>query len=476
MILRGCGESWASSTCAVDRHHSAVLALFSLSVVWRTFHAMPSDTDIQPVTDTWGAGGSLRWDQKIGDLNFMSLTAYRASRAHFIFDYDGSPDPIDAIDEIQRDHQFSQEIQLSSKSSGRFTWLVGGYYFNALAEIDPFILTANDQGARVSITNHQRTRSIAGYAQATYEIFNDTNLTLGGRYTTERRTAYDGTTDVFVIPLGVSLPTAAAPDRRKTFNKFTYRVSLDHRFSNELLAYASYNRGFKSGGFNTSTPGSDPFRPETLDAYEVGIKSDLFDRKVRLNIAGFYYDYQDVQIQQLNQGAITIINGAKARDYGVDADLTVQVTQALRLTGGLGWISPKFTAFPNCPTSTAGGGVPSVIASCKGNQLPLAAKFTGNIGADYTAELGSGTLNLGANVYYNSGFYPESDNVIKQHSYALLGANIRYTLSNGLSIGAFGKNLTDRRVINFETTIPNGTHMNFYQAPRTYGITLGYKL
>ena len=234
----------------------------------------------------------------------------------------------------------------------------------------------------------------------------------------------------------------------------------------------SIHRGL---GVNTSAPGTDPFRPETLDAYEVGIKSDFFDRRVRLNIAGFYYDYKDVQIQQLNAGAITIINGAKARDYGMDADLTVQVTQALRLSGGLGWISPKFTSFPNCPTSTPAGDVPSVLASCKGNQLPLASKFTGNIGADYTLDLGSGSLNAGANLYYNSGFYPESDNVIKQRSYALLGANLRYTLHNGLSVGAFGKNLTNRRVINFETTVPSGTHTGFYQAPRTYGVTVGYK-
>lgn len=430
---------------------------------------------LRPVTDTWSAGGSLRWDQKLSDVNFMSLTAYRASQARFIFDYDGTALPLESIDEIQRDRQFSQELQLSSRSGGKFTWLVGGYYFSARSEIAPFILTANDLGAQVSITNHQRTKSLAGYAQATYEIVGRTNLTLGGRYTTEKRYAYDGTTDIFVIPLGLRLPTIVAPDRQKRFNKFTYRLSLDHRFSDEILAYASYNRGFKSGGFNASTPGSDPFRPETLDAYEIGLKTDLFDRKVRLNLAGFYYDYNDVQIQQLNAGAITIINGARAHDYGLDADLTIQASTGLRLTGGVSWLSPKFASFPNCPISTSQGGTPSTLGSCKGNQLPLAAKFTGNIGADYTVELSSGTLNLNATLYYTSGFYSESDNAIKQNGYELINTSLKYTTHGGFSIGVFGKNLTNRRVINFETTVPNGTHLTSWQAPRTYGVTAGYK-
>jgi len=434
-----------------------------------------TDTDTQPVFDLSAGGASLRWDQKIGDLNFASITAYRKSRTLLDFDYDASAAAVERVQQTQRDRQFSQELQLSSRSSGRFTWLVGGYYFNALSQIDPFRLTANDLGARVTIFNKQRTESLAGYAQATYEIADATHLTLGGRYTTEKRSVYGGTVSVFVIPLGITLPTTAAPDLSKRFNKFTYRISLDHRFSDSLLAYASYNRGFKSGGFNTSTPGSPAFAPEQLDAYEVGIKSDLFDRRVRLNLAGFYYDYQNVQIQQLNQGAITVINGAKARDYGIDADLTVQVSEALRLTTGIGWISPKFASFPNCPISAPLGGTPSILGSCKGNQLPLASKFTGNIVADYTVPIGTGTLVLNGNVYYNSGYYPESDNTIKQQKYALLGASVTYTTASGFSIGAFGKNLTQQRVINFETSIPNGTHTGFYQAPRTYGVTAGFK-
>lgn len=434
-----------------------------------------TNTSVQPSFDLAAGGASLRWDQDIGSLNFASISAYRKSRTLIDFDYDVSAADIGRVEQTQRDRQFSQELQLSSKSGGRLTWLVGGYYFNALSRYDPFRLSAADLGARITISAKHKTESFSGYAQATYEVVDDTRLTLGGRYTTEERSVLDSETSIFVIPLGVTLPTPTAPDMSKRFNKFTYRISLDHRFSSDVLGYASYNRGFKSGGFNIATPGSPAFAPEQLDAYEIGIKSDLLDRRVRLNLAGFYYDYQNVQVQQLNQGAITVINGAAAHVYGIDADLTVQVSEALRLTTGAGWISPKFASFPNCPVSTPQGGTPSIIGSCTGNQLPLAARFTGNIVADYTKAIGNDTITLNANLYYNSGNFQEADNAIKQNGYALLGTSLTYAMDSGFSIGVFGKNLTQQRVINFETTIPNGTHGAFYQAPRTYGVTAGFK-
>lgn len=434
-----------------------------------------TNTSIQPGFDLWAGGVSLRWDQQIGDLDFASITAYRKSQTRIDFDYDVSAADIGRVLQTQRDNQFSQEFQLSSKSGSRLTWLVGAYYFNALSQYAPFQLTAKDMGARLTLFNKQRAESVAGYAQATYEIATDTHLTLGGRYTTEKRSTFDGTLSIYVIPFDLTLPTASAPDVSATFNKFTYRVSLDHRFSDEMLVYASYNRGFKSGGFNVSAPGTLAFSPEQLDAYEVGVKSDLMNRTVRLNLAAFYYDYRNVQVQRLNQGAISVINGAKARDYGIDADLIVQVSDQFRLTTGISWISPEFDSFPNCPVSVTAGGAPSGIGSCDGNQLPLASKFTGNVVAEYSVDLGSGKLSLNGNAYYNSGFYPESDNVLKQRRYVLLGASVNYTMENGFSIGAFGKNLTQQRILNFGTTIPNGTHAGFYQAPRTYGVTAGFK-
>src|SRR3954464_10206632 len=113
--------------------------------------------------------------------------------------------------------------------------------------------------------------------------------------------------------------------------------------------------------------------------------------------------------------------------------------------------------------SPGAGNVPSTIGSCAGNQLPLSSKITANPAADYFIPLPSSSLTLDGNVYFNDGFYPEADNVIRQPSYAEIGAFVRWTApGEHFSIRAFGKNLTDRRVINFEITIPNGTHSGFF--------------
>ena len=434
-----------------------------------------SVTDFPSYTDSASGGVSLRLDQKIGGLTLSSITAYRKFRTDINFDFDATELPLAQFNVRQRDHQFSQEFQLTSKSGGPFTWVAGAYYFNSLSQYDPFEANFFVLGLKQTIRNKQRAESLAGYVQGTYALGASTNLTLGGRYTTEKRSAFDGTVDITLLPAVVALPTTAAPDLEKTFNKFTFRASLDHRFSDEVLAYASFNRGFKSGGFNAGQPGTPAFSPEQLDAYEVGLKTDLADRRVRLNLAGFYYEYKDVQVQQLNTAGIIVINGARARVYGLDADLIVKITDGLRLTSGIGWISPKFKSFPVCPISTPQGGTPTTFGSCAGNQLPLAAKFTGNIGLDYSAPVGNGSLSLGGNLYYSSGFFPESDNAYRQPKYAQLGANVRYEFNNGLWIAAFGKNLTNKRVINFETTIPFGIHTGFFQAPRTYGLSLGFK-
>lgn len=433
-------------------------------------------TDFLSYVHTRGYGASLRWDQDISSLKLASISAYRGSQVNYGFDYDATHQALETISVHEPDRQLSQEFQLSSKASGPFTWLAGVYYFHANSGYLPFYLTANDLGALIRIHNQQRTESTAGYVQASYKLAEQTSLTLGGRYTEEKRTAYSGTTDVLVIPLALQLPTTVAANQEAKFSKVTFRASLDHRFNDELFGYVSFNRGFKSGGFNVGTPGSPAYDPETLDAYEIGVKSDVLDKRVRINAAAYYYNYKNIQIQQINLGAITIINGASAHIYGLDLDMQAQATEQLRLTSGIAISHPDFKSFPDCPIGVASGGLPTEPGSCDGNRLPLAAKITASAAADYTIPLAVGSVTANANVYYNSGFYTESDNVFRQPSYVQLGAQVRWTApGDHFSVGVFGKNLTDRRVINFETTIPNGTHTGFFQAPRTYGVTAGYK-
>jgi len=423
----------------------------------------------------WTAGGSLKITQQMGALTFTSTTAYRKSRYTTAFDYDALPLHFSEIRYTQPERQFTQEVQLQPRDTGRLVWVAGLYYIDARTAYDPFNFNLYIADTLLTVVNKQGTRSFAGYAQGTYELAEGTNLTLGGRYTTERRRAFDGLTLAYIPSIDMTFPTPAQ-DRRETFDKFTFRVAVDQRFSPEVLGYASFNRGFKSGGYNTGSPGSPAYKPETIDAYEIGLKTDLLDRTLRINIAGFYNVYRDIQSQNLTMGIISIVNAARARVYGADVDFEARLSPEFRVSGGIGWTNARYRSYPEAPVGNPQGGVPSYIGDVSGNYLPLAAKFTFNGAANYTIPVGEAQVTANANIIYNSGYYLESDNIIKQRGFAQLGGGLTWTSAGDrFSLGLFGKNLTNKKTLSFSTTLPEGVHGFLYSAPRTYGVTAGLK-
>lgn len=405
----------------------------------------------------WIAGGALTLDHDFGGLALKSITAYRESRAKVAIDVDQTNLPRVSATYQQPEDQFSQELQLQSGSESKLKWVGGLYYFINHAGYDAIRIPEFG----ITTINFQRAESYAAYAQATYEILPQTNLTLGGRYTDEKRTEYGG----------------GRPKRDLSFDKFTFRIALDHRFNPDVLGYASFNRGFKSGGFSTGTPGDNPFQPEAIDAYEVGLKTDLLDRRARVNVAAYYYDYTNIQnFIFISPTATAIRNAASARVYGLDVDFQVKPTARLELTGGLGLSSPKYRSYPNAPIGSPAGGTPTQIGRADGNLLPLAAKFTANLAATYKAPLADGELSLSVNGSYNSGYYFEADNVAKQSSFALFGANVSWSPADERwSVGVFGRNLSDEKIVTHSTTSSGGNVSFVLGAPRTYGATIGVK-
>ncbi|MDX3911691.1 MAG: TonB-dependent receptor [Sphingobium sp.] len=437
------------------------------------------DADVNDAYRSWGwsAGGSLRIEHDFGGVALSSISAYRKGISNLSEDLDFSPLDQANLFQQQSDRQISQELQLSSSGSGPLKWTAGVFYFDLKSVYQPIIVDFANQpgvGARITIDSVQTAKSIAGYGQATYEVANGTNITLGGRYTSEDRAEKDAFQTTEIPAIGLTIPQAF-PTQKVNASKFTYRISLDHRFSEQAMAYASFNTGFKSGGYNSNGPGTAPYRPETLKAYEVGLKTDLLDRHLRINLSGFYYDYSNIQVQRIAQFSLIVVNGASARIYGLDADFTAVMAEGFTLTGGLNLINPEFEKFPNCPTSTAAGGVPLVPGSCDNKQLPFAAKFSGNVAANYKANVSGGELTASGNVYYNSGYYFESDNQLRQSRFAKLGASLNWRSASGIKIGVFGRNLTNRRTATFGATQAGGNPVIAYADPRTYGATVGFE-
>jgi iron complex outermembrane receptor protein len=423
----------------------------------------------------FSAGGSLLAQQNVGSVALSSTTAYRNSSYSNSFELDGGPLPIAYATYTWPDHQFSEELQIQSKSSSPFTWQAGLYYFDGTSSYEPITLHAEYIGTNISIANKQSTQSVAGYAQGTYQFAEGTSLTLGGRYTSESRKAFDGSTSVFIVPFNLALPPDVAPDAKATFDKFNYRISLDHRFNDEFLAYLSSTSGFKSGGFNTGSPGTAEYQPETVTAYEIGLKSDLLDHRMRWNNAAYFYDYNDLQTQVLTtSGVISIANAASARVYGLDSDLQARVTESFRLNAAIAYIHATYESYPTALLSNPAGGVPSVVGSAKGNYLPYAPQVSGSLGGDNTWTVPFGSINLAANAYYNHGYYFEADNVIHQGAFVDLASNLKWTSTDEhWWVSVYGKNLLDKRLIGYATSQDNGTHLLEWAAPRTYGVTVG---
>ena len=238
------------------------------------------------------------------------------------------------------------------------------------------------------------------------------------------------------------------------------------------MVYASYNRGFKSGGFNAAAPTDPAYKPEKLDAYEVGIKSDLFDRHLRFNVAGFYYNYRNLQVIKYTGTVTTIYNGASARVYGLDADFEARLNSNFSLSGGLTLLHDRFTDFPAAVIATqVPGGVITTIGSAKGNRLPQTPDIAGNISADYHLPTSFGEVGLNVSYSYNDGYFTQPDNNLRQPSYNTVAATLRIELHNGLGLRLWGRNLTNALIAQ-NLSAGQFNSVVSYAAPRTFGATL----
>jgi iron complex outermembrane recepter protein len=246
-------------------------------------------------------------------------------------DVDAVPEPYlnGVLSLYQRN--ISQEIHLGSAANSPFRWLVGAYYLDSNAGFQPVSLTGSAVGnITVDIYGLINTKSNSAFGQATYEIVKDTNLTAGLRYTHDMQTFTASTQS----SVGTLAPQAS---ESQTFNEPTWRLALDHKFSSDILGYVSYDRGIKSRGYSplSAVNSSASYKPEQIDTYQAGLKTELLDRRLRLNSSAFWYNYTDLQVQ-IVQGPTTFTeNAASARIKGLDFEAVP--TDKLSISGGLAY-------------------------------------------------------------------------------------------------------------------------------------------
>lgn len=428
-----------------------------------------------------GYGFSLTANHDLGFAKLMSITSYRKGDAVIAFDFDSTAANLIFSQGTAPNKSYSQEIQILSPGAGAVKWVAGIYLFHNENALQPFTRQFGGPFVRppaltteLSTFSREKTDSVAPFAQVDWEFAPGTTLTGGFRYTWETREIDGFTRSVN----SANVVTDVASDLPKlTVKEPTWRVALSHKFDGGTLLYASYNRGFKSGGFNLATLSNPGYLPEKLDAYEVGAKTSLLGNDLQFNLSGFYYDYRNLQVATFVGITQVVTNGAAARLYGVDMDFRARLTERLRLSGALEWMNTKFTDYNNAVISTPNpaGGVFLGAGSATGNRIPLAQKFVGTLAADYTAPVGGSEVNFNITGTYNGDYYFEPDNFLRQGDYVQLNASVSIALPDERTSVIFsGTNLLSEAVIARNFTQAFGYFVNYSKAPRLLSATVKY--
>jgi len=413
-------------------------------------------------------GTSLKIDHDFDIFRFVSITSYRKLIDTYQLDEDKSPLSIVVPTLNEYSHDFTQELQLLSPKGGKFNWVVGAFLYSFEAGLRPATIAGAAAAPLPYIDEFSATvtHSYSLYAQGTYEVLPETHFTGGLRYTIERQSDNDYGSSVVGIIAGPFY-------QRQSFSKPTWRLALDHQFTPDSLAYVSYNRGIKSGGFDVLTLGSPGYKPEQLDAYEVGVKNEFLDNRVRLNLAAFYYDYKNIQEELAVTGGTITINAAVAHAYGLDADLRIAASPHFTIYGGGSYLHSVYASFPGAQAYPGNPGPAAPDPGVVGKRTTQAPTFTGNIGGTYKIPSPIGDFAIDANLSYNDGFYWDSANRLAQPSYALLNTSLGWTSAGG-RFGAqiWAKNLANSHYLVAGITSSGLGDLVQPAAPRTFGGTV----
>lgn len=368
------------------------------------------------------------------DITARSITAYQRFTGRFTQNADNSPLPIALADNQVFFKQFTQEFRLQGEvADGLLEWTTGLFYFTSKAGIDGGVTLSASGPNGIVFDQHDRIESDnqSAFIHAVVRPTDQLSITGGVRYSDESKSyRFDRTNQPAGTPFFPGGPFTAP---ESTFDRFDYKLGVDYQWTPDVMTYAQFSTGFKGGGINPRpfTPASAvPFGPETLEAYEIGIKSELFDRMLRLNLAAYHSDYANLQLSANgfdNAGtpSIIIANVGHARIQGIEGELTFEPVRDLLIEA-----SGSYTDFEITDLGAAQGvsGGPSLAS-----KPPGTPEWKFNAGMQYTAEIdGFGSLTPRLDVYYQSKVFAEYTNnpIALEPGYAIANARLTYTDPN----------------------------------------------
>ncbi|MET0249178.1 MAG: TonB-dependent receptor [Sphingobium sp.] len=448
-------------------------------------------------------------DTDFGAVKFVG--GYRKIRSNASVDLDGSPWSIIQTEGNQDLESYSGELQATGKAfNDALDFAVGYFYFRETGRDEstsialPTLTRLSSGGLlpRTFYIGDVDNQSMGAYFQGTWRFSDAFSFTGGVRYSAEDKNivAFNQTRNADTDALLSCLIATADPvtcrlASNNSFEGVSYTAGLNYQVNRDVLVYAKTSKGFRSGGQNLRASGSSgsafaPFGPEVVYEEEVGLKSELFNRRVRFNLAAFYSEVSDIQRTSLvvspGGGATSTVvaNAGKARFYGGEAELTVRAAEGLTLTGNAALTNAKYLAYADATgdrRDEAFQGVP---------------QWTFSVAADYNRPLPSGTLRAHIDYAWRDDVALSNyrtrltgnaaqDAIIQTVAKAQTtpaGGEVNGRLSFGmmddrLEIAAFGRNILNRRVYStglfFEA--PLSVAVGKRNEPATYGIQATFR-
>ena len=434
-------------------------------------------------------GVTLRIDWRaMENATLTSISAYRNSTASWGYNQIGSGSPPSIVDtfvfQTEKPRSFSQELRLvSDNPESGFDWIVGAYYEHD--DIDrPYQHIASTNAPIAVFSGHSfydasaTIQTSALFGQLGYQFNDAWKVTVGGRYTRDdkkgSKTATcldDGGDGSCVTPFRGGTGTIWTANYGKAWTKFTPQTTVEFRPSDSLNFYATFSQGFKGGGWDFIPPTPEAatisFDPETVDNYEIGMKSDFFSRRLVVNTAIFRMDYTDLQAQRTDLTCLCLItsNAGSARIDGIELEMTAAVADSLILRGAASWLDPTYIDYDDLAGHIYDG---------KTMQRTPERKY--NLGLDWMIDVGTWTDGLMARVNYThqSEIYWGPDNVSYEPGYGLLDASIRVQKPDAnWGLNFWAKNITDK--LYSQLGLPFlGDLVEVWGPPRTYGVDFTY--
>ena len=434
-----------------------------------------SDPDDQGATNIDVLSGVLEQNLKAGPGIITSVTGMRSVTLHSRADFDGFPVQYFFTSDTFKQHQFSQELRYAADVTHFPSFTAGAYYFKSSFDYQ--------QSRQLNTTTWLGTRSMlhqnswALFGEADVKLTPWATLTLGGRYTEEKKraiTAPFGSCTVVHIEGPEHYTSSDCTFGNQGKNKdtdFSPKAALAINLSRNNLLYGSFTRGFRSGGFALrGVPLVSPYGAKKVDAYEIGLKNDLFDHHVRFNVAGYINKFDDLQRTVVSSDPVygivqSTFNAASATIKGAELELQTRPLPRVELDGSYGYVHARYSEF-------IGFANPGALRFAR---IP---NNTWNVSGIYTLPLSSGaSVEARASADHSGSYFLNDQNTLRQTAYTLLDASITYTSPDKRwSVAAFGRNLTNRFYGVWGSDLGVLGRNIFGADPRTWGVRATWKM